>query len=197
MVARFLLTTIFGLLASVAIGAEVTYVRVNGEVKAVPAAVESVAETTLVTVPRGMHAHTRTDGTTFIHGDENRGSAPAHEGVAWPWDKTATAGQTVEIQTKGPVAKTAQTVRWVTRTICENGVCRLVTVPVVTPAGDAETAPPPSPPGVVASAVKTVATATTFAPLLPRVAQFREWFAERPKLFNGPIASGVRFRLGR
>lgn len=197
MVSRFLLSTILGLIASVATAAEVTYVRVNGEVKAIPAASESVAKTTLVTIPRGYHAHTSTDGTTFVHGDENRGSASAHEGVAWPWDKSATAGQTVEIQAKGPVAKTTQTVRWVTRTICENGVCRLVTVPVVTPAGDAETAPPPSPPGVVASTAKAVATVTTFSPLFPRAVALREWFADRPKLFNGPIASGVRLRLGR
>lgn len=161
----------------------VTYYRVNGEVRAVS------PEPASVVVPRGMHAHTKTDGTTIVHGDENWGDPVAHEGVEWPWNKSAVAGQVVA--QPGPVVKTAQVVRYVTRTICENGVCRLVTVPVVTPAGAAETAPPPASPGVA------VAQVTSFGPVFPRVASTRTWLADRPKVFNGPVASRVRFFLGR
>lgn len=48
-----------------------------------------------VTIPPGFHAHTRTDGSTFIHGNENFGLAGPHEGVAPPWKKSGVAGQTV------------------------------------------------------------------------------------------------------
>lgn len=39
----------------------------------------------------GQHVHRRLDGTVFVHGDENRGNAAAHVGVAWPWTKISTA----------------------------------------------------------------------------------------------------------
>lgn len=44
-------------------------------------------------VPAGYHAHRRLDGTVFVHGDENYGSAAAHAGVTLPWPKVALAGQ--------------------------------------------------------------------------------------------------------
>lgn len=50
---------------------------------------------TAVVVPAGHHAHTRIDGTTFIHGDENYGLAAPHAGVERPWPKTGLPGQTV------------------------------------------------------------------------------------------------------
>jgi len=49
----------------------------------------------LVTIPPGYHAHTRTDGSVFIHGNENVGNAEAHAGVERPWPKTGVAGDTV------------------------------------------------------------------------------------------------------
>lgn len=48
-----------------------------------------------IVVPPGHHAHTRADGSTFIHGDENYGDPAAHAGVARPWPKTGFPGQTV------------------------------------------------------------------------------------------------------
>lgn len=48
-------------------------------------------------VPAGSHAHTLEDGTVIVHGDENHGNAAAHEGIAYPWYKTARAGDTVFI----------------------------------------------------------------------------------------------------
>lgn len=53
-------------------------------------------------VPAGHHAHTRTDGTTIIHPDHTGNDAAAHAGVAWPWYKSAVAGQTVTNVVSGP-----------------------------------------------------------------------------------------------
>lgn len=46
-------------------------------------------------VPPGHHTHTTVDGRTIVHADSNYGNAAAHAGVAWPWPKTAVAGQAV------------------------------------------------------------------------------------------------------
>jgi hypothetical protein len=66
-------------------------------------------EATAVVVPRGSHAHTRIDGSVFIHGDENLGKAAPHAGVALPWPKTALPGQTVVVSNpvSNPFALTA------------------------------------------------------------------------------------------
>lgn len=48
-----------------------------------------------VVIPPGHHAHTRADGSVFIHGDENFGNPAAHAGVVRPWPKTGFPGQTV------------------------------------------------------------------------------------------------------
>lgn len=61
--------------------------RCAATAKAVPAA---------TVVPTGFHAHTTTDGRTVVHADSNFGNAAAHAGIAWPWPKTATAGQVVQ-----------------------------------------------------------------------------------------------------
>lgn len=55
-----------------------------------------------VVVPAGQHAHQTTDGQTIVHADSNYGDPVAHQGIQWPWAKTATAGQAVS---------------------CPNGVC--------------------------------------------------------------------------
>lgn len=60
--------------------------RCSAPTKAAPA---------VTVVPPGFHAHTTTDGRTIVHADTNFGNAAAHAGVAYPWPKTATAGQTV------------------------------------------------------------------------------------------------------
>lgn len=52
-----------------------------------------IAQATVI--PPGYHAHRTTDGRTIVHHDSNHGNAAAHAGIAHPWVKTATAGQTV------------------------------------------------------------------------------------------------------
>lgn len=49
-----------------------------------------------VVVPAGSHAHTTIDGKVIIHGNENLGNAAAHQGIAYPWIRTAEAGQVVQ-----------------------------------------------------------------------------------------------------
>lgn len=80
----------------------------------------------IVTIPPGYHAHTRTDGTTFVHGDENFGDPAAHAGVARPWPKTGFPGQTVEVNGNTAVLAADP---------CPNGICpvnRRVSSTVVT-----------------------------------------------------------------
>lgn len=67
-----------------------------------------------VTIPPGYHAHTRADGSTFIHGDENFGKAAPHAGVARPWSKTGLPGQTVIVDETAFTASVEP---------CPGGVC--------------------------------------------------------------------------
>ncbi len=76
-----------------------------------------------VVVPPGQHAHRRSDGTVFTHGNENVGNAAAHVGVPIPWPRIAEAGQTVS------TGSTTQTATMQTYSIqqsssnCPGGVC--------------------------------------------------------------------------
>lgn len=79
----------------------------------------SIAVKRAVVVPPGHHAHTRADGSTFIHGDENYGDPAAHAGVARPWPKTGFPGQTVivdEVVSNAPASILAADP-------CPGGVC--------------------------------------------------------------------------
>jgi len=72
-----------------------------------------------VVIPPGHHAHTRADGSTFIHGDENFGNPAAHTGVSRPWPKTGFPGQTVivdEVVSNAPASILAADP-------CPGGVC--------------------------------------------------------------------------
>lgn len=72
-----------------------------------------------VVIPPGHHAHTRADGSVFIHGDENFGDPSAHAGVARPWPKTGFPGQTVIVD-KGTLDAPASIL---TADPCPEGVC--------------------------------------------------------------------------
>lgn len=76
-------------------------------------------------VPAGMHAHTRTDGTVYVHGNENLGNPSAHTGVSFPWVRTAEAGQTIPTPTTfSPVRNTFPTFRNAFQSGgCPNGQC--------------------------------------------------------------------------
>lgn len=69
-------------------------------------------------VPAGYHAHQRQDGTVIVHGDENFGDPVAHAGIARPWPKIATAGQTVRGAVVQPRAQ-----RVIYGSSCPGGVC--------------------------------------------------------------------------
>lgn len=75
-----------------------------------------------VVVPPGQHAHRRSDGTVFTHGNENVGNAAAHEGVPHPWPRIAEAGQTVSTGSTTQTA-TMQTYSIQQSSSCPNGVC--------------------------------------------------------------------------
>lgn len=69
--------------------------KINQDVIYVPAAPMVVQSSFSGVVPTGQHAHRKLDGTVFVHRNENMGNAAAHQGVAYPWIRTAEAGQYV------------------------------------------------------------------------------------------------------
>lgn len=48
---------------------------------------ETILQTVNYKSPPGFHRHMLPDGTVFEHNDANFGSAPAHQGLPWPWPK--------------------------------------------------------------------------------------------------------------
>lgn len=114
---RYLLTAVSVLAAScVLFAGDAKYYLVNGVVTAEPSAAAPAASAVASVVPLGFHAHTKIDGTTIVHSDDNFGSASAHAGVALPWPKTAFAGQTIVSSCPGGVCPTPQSARSVSTT---------------------------------------------------------------------------------
>lgn len=103
------------LLLTLCIGADIS----GGGSTPQPKPKVSASPPSAIVVPPGHHAHRRSDGTVYTHGNENVGNAAAHQGVPLPWPRIAEAGQTVTTST---TAATVQTYT-IQQSSCPNGVC--------------------------------------------------------------------------
>lgn len=72
-------------------------------------------------IPAGYHAHRTVDGRTIVHSDALNGNAAAHAGIAPPWVKTATAGQTVYLSPGTAAVSTGAT--YYQSSGCPSGFC--------------------------------------------------------------------------
>lgn len=118
------------------------------------AKVAAPTATTMV-IPPGFHAHTRTDGSVFVHSDALNNDAAAHAGVPWPWHKTAVAGQTV------------------TTTTATTATAPLPAGVFVSPMTGRTYVPHPTMAGYY---TESTSTETTFAPAIPRTGPLRALF---------------------